>query len=91
MHGAVVLQVMARCVCLCAVAKVKGMVHLNPAEKGLLMPPDCIKSGILDEDNSAPVGLDICKNSNKLMAEPGPLQMDSMHSTCATACDNSDV
>ena len=50
-------------------SKVKGMLHLNPNHNGI--PPDCIKSGILDENGTAPVGLDLCKDSNKIMSEPG--------------------
>ena len=47
------------------------MLHLNPDHTGLLMPPDCIKSGIPDDGDAAPVGLDVCKDSNKIMSEPG--------------------
>ena len=62
------------------------MLHLSLAHKGLLMPPDCIKSGVLDEDGAAPVGLDIAKDSNKIMAEPGTLLAGSKYCMLAVVC-----
>ena len=47
------------------------MLHLNPGVEGLVMPPDCVKSGILDSDGLAPVGREVCKDSRALMVEPG--------------------
>ena len=50
------------------------MLDLNAAVRGLV-PPECIKSGVVDDDDAAgwPAGRDIGKNPNKIMAEPGPI------------------
>ena len=61
---------------------------MNPGVEGLLMPPDCIKSGALDDDDAAPVGLDMCKDSNRIMAEPGSFQIHSDPCTHAIRCDD---
>ena len=63
------------------------MLHLNPAVNGLLMPPDCIKSGVFDSNDVALDGLDIGKDSSKIMAEPGPCWIGSNHFTCASRCE----
>ena len=69
-------------------SEVKGLMHLNPGVEGLLVPPDCIKSGVLDDDDAAPVGLDMCKDSSKIMAEPGPSQIHSDPCRRAFRCDD---
>ena len=63
------------------------MLNLNLAQRGLLVPPDCIKSGVLDEDGAAPVGLDMAKDSSKIVAEPGTLLMDSKYCMLAVMGD----
>lgn len=64
------------------------MLHLNPDVEGLLMPPDCIKSGVLDDGDAAPVGLDVGKDSSSIMAEPGPLQIHGDSCIRASRCEN---
>ena len=48
------------------------------------MPPDRIKSGILDEDGAEPVSLDISYDSNKIIAQPFLL----MHKATLATCKN---
>ena len=49
-------------------------MHLNPGVEGLLMPPDCIKSGVLDDDEAAPT----CA---KIRTESWPSQAHSRFTT----------